>query len=76
MKIYNVIIEDRHSDVEVESYGNKIQAIARAKYLANKYCTHREDYKEHDYVKEWLFFVEYSCESDSVRVVETELKGG
>lgn len=38
MKIYNVIIEDHHADVEVVSFVNKERALRLAKEKAERYC--------------------------------------
>ena len=81
MKIYIVIVEDRHSDVTAHPFTCPLVAVLEAKRMAMEYCRHKEDYKERDYGKDsgWLFYADYSCESDSVRVVTTELdkeKGG
>ena len=75
MELYIVIVEDRYSDVEAMPYTSKEKAVEVAKSLAKKYCRHQDDYQEHDYGKDsgWLFYANYSCESDSVRVVTTTL---
>ncbi len=75
MKIYIVIIEDRHTDVTVHPFTTSETAISEAKRIAKEYCRYEEDYEEHDYGKDdgWLFYAQYSCESDHVRVVEVEL---
>lgn len=75
MEIYIVVVEDRHTDVEVHPFTDKEKAISKAKRVAKEYCRHEEDYKEHDYGKDvgWLFYAQYSCESDNVRVVTTTL---
>ena len=74
-ELYVVIIEDRHSETTAHPFTDKEKAIREAKRIAKKYCRRSEDYKEHDYGKNegWLFFANYSCESDNVRVVTTEL---
>ena len=74
--IYIVIIEDRHTDVKVKPFYDKERAINHARELAKGYCDYEEDYEEHDYGKDdgWLFYAQYSCESDSVRVVEVEME--
>lgn len=73
MDIYVIIINDRHTDIEAMTYADKEEAINKARELAKKYCRHPEDYKEHSY-DGYLFFVSYSCESDYVAVLKTDLK--
>lgn len=75
MEIYIVIVEDRHTDVMTYPFKDKEKAISEAKRIAKKYCKYKEDYKEHDYGQDsgWLFYAEYSCESDSVHVVTSQL---
>lgn len=75
MELYIVIIEDRHADTTAHPFTDKEKAIAEAKRVAKEYCRHPEDYQEHDYGRDdgWLFYADYSCESDSVRVITTEL---
>jgi hypothetical protein len=75
MELYIVVIEDMHTDVTVHPFSDKEKAITEAKRIAKEYCRHEEDYEEHDYGKDdgWLFYAQYSCESDHVRVVTTTL---
>lgn len=73
MKIYAVLIEDRHANPEIEVFENKVEAVDRAKGLASQYCSHIDDLKECN-IEGWIYYVEYSCESDSVRVTEHELQ--
>ena len=73
MKIYVIVVEERHTDVEVKVYADALLAVEEARGLAKSYCRYEEDYEESD-VKGWLFHAQYSCESDSVvTVVEKEL---
>lgn len=75
MKIYIVILEDRHIDSQAYPFTDPDEAVNFARNLAKGKCRSPEDYKEHDYGKDsgWLFFADTSCESDSVRVVTAEL---
>ena len=75
MKIYIVIIEDRHTDPIACPFTDPDKAIAEARRIAKDYCEHEEDYEEFNYGRDegWLFYAEYSCEGDSVHVVTTEL---
>lgn len=72
MKVYTVLIEDRHSDAEVKVFNDKEDAINYARKTAKEYCRFPEDYEER-VIADWIFFAEYSCESDSVRVEEKEI---
>ena len=72
MKIYLVNTEDRHADTTVEPFYNADKAVAEAKRLAKEYCRWDEDYEE-SYIDGWLFYANYSCEGDCVRVVEAEM---
>jgi len=72
MKIYNILVQDRHCDPEIESHANKEMAIAKARDIAKKSCRSEENYEEHDF-KGCLFYANYSFESGNVTVIETEL---
>jgi len=71
--LFAVIVEDRHCDVQVEVWDNKKAAVARAKSIAHEYCRYDDDYAE-EQIADWIFYARYSCESDSVRVVQVELQ--
>lgn len=73
MKVYVLIIDDRHADTDTEVFADKDKAIERARALAKEYCRHEEDYEEKQ-IADWIFHVEYSCESDSVTVHEREVQ--
>jgi hypothetical protein len=68
--VFVVVVEDRHADVEVEVWTDRDAAIARARALAEEYCRHQDDLEEEP-IKGWEFYVRYSCEDDSIRVVKT-----
>lgn len=78
MKVYNVLIKDRHADPEIHNFRNKIVAVNFAREKAHEYCFYQEDYKEISYDPKkdngWILLIEYSCESDYVRVSEAELQ--
>ena len=77
MTVYIVMIEDRHTDVEVEVYSDETRAIARGKELAQEYAGagNEEEYLTTEMVKSgWLYNATYSCEGDSVSVQRKELK--
>ncbi len=74
MKVYVLVIEDRHSDTDVRVFADKDKAIESARKLAQEYCRFVEDYQEKQ-IADWVFHVEYSCEGDSVTVHEREVDG-
>ena len=71
--IYCVIINDRHTDVNVEPYTNQEDAVDFARSTAKELCRFKEDYEETK-IDGWCFHAQYSCEGDSVWVVEKKLK--
>ena len=73
--IYIVIVEDRHIDVEAYPFTDKEKAISEAKRIAKENNNSIEDYEEHDYGRDFgeLFFANYSCEGDCVRVITKKL---
>lgn len=75
MKVYVLIVEDRHSDTDVQVFASADLAVARAKAVAAKYARSPEDIEERQ-IAGWIYFANYSCESDSVRVVEREVTDG
>lgn len=77
--VYVVIIEDRHADVDAEVYADKEAALDAAWNYAVMYNSFPEDLDDHALsaamIRDgWLRYVKYSQESDSVRVVERELR--
>ncbi len=75
MNIYIVICQDRHVDTTAHPFTNPEKAIEWARRTAKEYCRFPEDYEEHDYGKDegWIFYADYSCESDCIYVTTTEL---
>ena len=73
MEIYNVIVEDRHTDVEVRSFRNREKSIEIAKKIAKRLNRHIEDMEE-EIVEGCELFITYSCEGDYVSVVKTILE--
>ena len=69
MKIYNVIVKDRHCDPYAIPFADKDNAIECARKIAKENCRCKEYYREVK-VKGWLFFAVYSGESDAVWVTE------
>ena len=66
---YIVICQDRHGDTTVHPFTDKDKAISEARRIAKEYFRYPEDYRE-EQIDGWLFYAQYSCESDHVRVVE------
>jgi len=76
MKLYTAIWSDRHSDTTAHVFSNYKEAAKFAKMTAEKYCKYPEDFKEKVYENNtlgWAYSVTYSCEGDSIHVVETTL---
>lgn len=70
MKVYLLIIEDRHIDVEVEVYLNKEKAINKAKMTAAIAVEYSHGEIEEQQIEGWLYFARYSVEGDCIRVEE------
>lgn len=78
---YVVMIEDRHTDVEVELFISKEKAIKRAKTIFNEYKyedDEDEDMGETELDFEaiedgWIYSAIYSSEGDKVSVRECKL---
>ena len=70
--IYIVVIEDRHTDVQVEAFLDREKAIDFAINTVIEYVQCREDIKE-EIVEGWEYFCTYSCEGDCVRVEKIEI---
>lgn len=76
MKFYNVIVNNRHVDLDVYLFSDKNIAVEKAKELAKEYCRHEEDYKESIWgvpQQGMLGYINYSCESDCVYIYEVIL---
>lgn len=72
MKVYLVIIEDRHEDVWVEVYATAEAALERAREVVEEYdFTPEEPDLE---IPGWLFNTTLSDEGDCVRVEEAEVR--
>lgn len=70
-KVYLVILEDRHTDVQVDVYRAKEDALARAEALTAQY---RHVPEEQHVVKKWLYNRRLSEEGDAIRVEEAAVK--
>lgn len=74
MKCYVILIQDRHVDTDVEVWLEPSKAIDRARYLVGKYARHPEDIEEKPSCEYYLFRINYSCEGDSITVLEREMQ--
>jgi hypothetical protein len=72
MKVYLVIIEDRHIDVQVEVYATAEAALERAREVVDEYGFMPEG--PEGLLPNWLFNATLSVEGDCVRVEEAEVR--
>lgn len=73
--IFVIIVQDRHSDVDVEVWLDRDKAVMRARNLAHEYCRHPEDYSEMQPLPaDWVFHATYSCEDDCIWVLRKEVQ--
>lgn len=70
--LYVIQVHDRHSEDSLYVFTDVRRAIGYARNEAKKYCRFYDDYKEKK-VADWIFYAEYSCEGDYVRVIKCEL---
>ena len=73
MKVYVVVVLDRHYDPDVKLFTNLEQALAVAQDSALEINEHYASYLEQEDVEGWLFYANCSEEGDYVFVVEKEL---
>ena len=76
MKVFVVMIQDRHTDTECEVYEDSGKAISRALELAERYAHQPvKNTLNPDWVKAGcLAHFTYSCESDCTWVMGKEVK--
>ena len=67
------MVNDRHTDTDAEVFTTADAAIDFARRAAREYNRHADDYEEAE-IAGWLFHARYSCEGDSVWVIEKELR--
>jgi hypothetical protein len=72
MQVFLVIIEDRHTDVQVEVFAAEASAISRAKAIVAEYDYEPEEPDEA--IDGWLFNATLSCEDDCLRVQAADMK--
>lgn len=73
MKVYIVMIQDRHADTEAHPFSTPELAIAFARQAVQDNARHSEDIEEHEPPTPWLFYATYSVESDSAWIVPREI---
>jgi len=79
VNVFIVIIEDRHSDTQVEVFSGEVAAVEHAKAVVKEYGRYPEDISEG--LTEpmtragWLYHATYSCEGDNVRVERKTIDG-
>jgi hypothetical protein len=66
MKVFLLIVEDRHTDVDVKVFADGAAAMLAAKELVDDYDYEPDE--PDDAVPEWLFNATLSCEGDCLRV--------
>lgn len=75
MIVYTMIIEDRHADVEVKLFQTKEKAISTATKLVQEYgVRYPEDIEEKYDIHGWHYQGVYSCEGDSIRVIDSVIE--
>ena len=73
MKIYILIVEDRHADVGVTVYVNKERAIADAREVAQEEAKHYNTEPREEEIDGWLYYATFYREGDSVHVIKGNL---
>ena len=67
MELFVVLIEDRHTDVQVEVFSGREDAIRYAQWIAVNWIRPGATITEQQ-VDGWEYYATYSSEDDSVRV--------
>jgi hypothetical protein len=75
VKVYVAMICDRHSDPTPEVFTSAGAAIDYARTWARDHAHRPDDFEEPPLPDGWLYYAEYSPESDAVWVVEKDLDG-
>jgi hypothetical protein len=71
--VYAILIEDRHTDPDVEVWLDKDAAIARAREAAIEIVAHPDALEEAE-EEGYILRIEYQLESDSVTVLERKIQ--
>ena len=78
MIIYNVLIEDRHRDIEVHNFTDLVNAYNFARQNAQEFYSGYSGMEEENFNPEiddgWLLLIKTSCDGDYIRVSQGELK--
>jgi hypothetical protein len=74
MKIYLIIIENRHVAVLILPRRDKEQAIQEARQIAEREANYHKYLINEDNINTFLYYAIYSLENDCVYVIESELK--
>lgn len=72
--VYVALINDRHADLEAYVFTTPTAAIEYARTCAYTYAQNADDVQEQE-IADWLYYAQFSPESDYVRVVQCELRG-
>jgi len=72
VKIYIVMWQDRHAEPTAKPFRKLDTAKKWARAQAEEFCKFPEDLKEKQ-IANWLYYVEYSCESDCLWITEEEI---
>lgn len=80
MKVYCIITDDRHSDSDVRVYIDKDMAVRVARWVVKDMRERYDEDERADFgdsdtspIKGWIYYGDYSCEGDSIRVVERNI---
>lgn len=78
-ELFAVVVEDRHTDVDVELWADQSDAYKRAVALAHEGASEHGDVIYHELNQAmvddgWVAYLTYSGESDSVRVLRRPVR--
>lgn len=71
--IYSVIINDRHTDIDVESFFSLLEAVNYAKKVAEECARDLNDIYEED-IKGWEYAVYWGNEGDKAYVLKKSIQ--
>ncbi len=75
MQVYVIVLEDRHTDVQLEAFADPDKAVARAKEIASSYHDGEDpEWQEMKYDNDWLYACRLTGESDCIRVEAVEVQ--
>lgn len=73
--VYVVMVNDRHTEPEPFLFSTVVAAIQFARDTAHEWAADPEDIEESD-INGWHYHVTYSCEGDSIWVIEKSIDDG